>query len=140
LAAELLDKARKYYVKAGDESNRLSEAADLQFGVHRLIKRMERLQKQEAGFHLDGPTEAVLDSFTGGDFDSATRAALKPDSPRMLEMEEAINWAIDAMESGHEASFRTWRQRWAQWRRDRQSWARSAQGQLLSIADRKGRN
>ena len=123
LAAEILDKARKYYAKAPDEDTP-ADAADLSFSVKRLLKRLERLQKQQSTFEVADAGGELFETVTGGDFDSASRLARKPSDPHVAAIENAVHRVIDDLESGFEATFKGWRQRLAEWRRDRQRWGR----------------
>ena len=123
MAAELLVKARLFYSKAASATES-GETADLRFSVHRLLKRLQRLQRQHSRFSLKTPGSELLEAITGDDFESKSRVALAPNHPRLGKMEESVHFVIDALESGFEAEFLSLSQRIGNWWRDRQRWNR----------------
>lgn len=124
LAAEILEKARKYYVKPPDDSSP-GEAADLSFSVMRLLKRMERLERQQSSFKVTDAGEELFEAATGGEFESSSRAAKGPLDPQVRRIEQAVHRVIDDLESGFETAFKTWGQTYKDWTKERKRWDRN---------------
>lgn len=117
LTADLLEKARGFYLKPGSDPEAGSNAADIRFSVQRLLKRVERLQRQQRQFRIKDAAGRLFDSMTGGDFDSPARPALSPGDPKLAAIEADCHAVMDVLESGFEDAFlplriRLWRRVW----------------------------
>ncbi len=120
IAADLLEKSRRYYAKPGSDSACVAEAADISFTLRRLLTRMTRLRNQRRPFrHIMGAGGEMFDLISGGDFDSMNRPAYVANSPRLRDIEEAANRLIDTLESAFAHEFKTWRQRIVEWNHER---------------------
>lgn len=114
LVADLLEKARSFYLKEGSDPEAISGSADIRFSMHRLLKRVERLQRQQRAFRIGNSAGQLFESMTGGDFDSPTRSALVLGDERLATIEADCHAVMDALESGFEEAFlplhsRIWR-------------------------------
>jgi hypothetical protein len=129
LAADLLEKSRRYFARAGSDQACIAEGADISFALRRLLTRMDRLRKQRAPFrHIMGSASVMFDAISGGDFESAGRPPYQANSDRLRAIEEATNRLIDTLEAAFAREFRTPRQRVVEWndqrrmRRKRDRW------------------
>lgn len=98
LASELLDKSRKFYEIPGDAPQARSLSADIKFQFARLLKRTERLEKQHTAFRLKDPVADLMESMTGGQFESVTRTAEEPNSARLIAIESDVHGVMDELE------------------------------------------
>jgi len=116
IAADLLEKSRRYYGKAGADLACVAEASDINFTLRRLLTRMTRLRNQRRPFrHIMGAAGELFERVSGGDFDSIQRGAYAANSPRLRDIEEATHRLIDTLESAFALEFRTWSQRVVEW-------------------------
>lgn len=118
MAADLLDKARKFYALPGDSAEAKVLAADIRFLLQRLLTRAERLQTLDSAFDVVSAGAALMESLTGADFDSISRPAWGPNEMRMQAIEADTHAAMDALEAGFSAMCR---RRWWRWRIGRES-------------------
>lgn len=114
LVADLLEKARAFYLKPGMDPEAASSAADIRFSMQRLLKRVERLQRQQREFRIGDSAGQLFESMTGGDFDSPARVALVLGDERLAAIEADCHAVMDVLESGFEEAFlplhtRIWR-------------------------------
>lgn len=121
MAADILEKARTYYGRDPDDKS-AGEGADLSFTVMRLLKRLQRLERQHDAFKVTDAGGDLFEAVTGGDFESKSRTAKGPSDHQIKRIEEAVHRAIDDLESGFEIEFKTWRQQYKEWRKARKSW------------------
>lgn len=105
LAAELLDKARVFYSLPGAHESASGKAAEVRFLLQRLLSRLERMQLQDARFRLRLPGSDLMESLTGGDFESIGRLALGVSDPVLLDIEGDTHRVMNELEIGFQDSF-----------------------------------
>ena len=106
MAGDLLAKARKYYASAASHSENKALAAELRFDLQRLLARVERLETNSSKCEVTGACVELMDSVTGGDFETATRPAYSFDSERLLKTESDTHLLMDQLENGFKLSFK----------------------------------
>ena len=114
-ASDLLDKSRRFFSREGSEAACIPEAADIKFGLRRLMTRMDRLSKQRRTFsHIMGIASEMFEVISGDDFESVSRTAYSANSDRLLKVEETTHRLIDTLETAFAREFRTPRQRFVE--------------------------
>jgi hypothetical protein len=122
IGADLLEKSRRFFAKEGSDPACIAEAADIKFGLRRLLTRMDRLRKQRRPFgHIMGVASDLFEVVSGADFESVKRPSYAANSSRLNEIEEATHRLIDTLESAFASEFRTWRQRVVEWNHHRKA-------------------
>lgn len=96
-AYDLLSQVKAYYYDPGREHD-AERTSKIRFDQHRLFTRLERLTKRCPLMATYEQRGALMDQFTGDDFDSVTRAVLAPRDQRIREMEGVAHALIDRLE------------------------------------------
>ena len=97
LTSDVLDRARKYYLSEASHDSKQVEA-DISFLMTRLIRRVERLGKQDAKFDAENEIGALFDRVTGGDFGSHQRNKRSCDDPLFGHLEDDAHSLMDKLE------------------------------------------
>ena len=108
MAADLLDRGRTYKLSAASSPDSPQMSAQIRFDLYRLIRRVERLQANHAGFAAEDALDSLQESLTGGSFDSNSRIQLGRDAPELAAIEADTHGLIDKLEEGFSASFDGW--------------------------------
>ncbi|MBK6998726.1 MAG: hypothetical protein IPH35_01690 [Rhodoferax sp.] len=105
LLAELVIKSRTYFGTPATDSSEKSRASEIRFELHRLITRIERLERKYAQFDVIGACGELMDAVSGDPFESATREILLADSDLMLKIESDTHALINQLEDGFVKTF-----------------------------------
>lgn len=105
MLADILSKARAYYTKPADDSDAIKIGRELVFDLHRVLQRIERLEKACPLFEVVGTCGMLHETVTGGDFESKAREVLSHDAPAILNIEYWTHMTMDRLEDGFVASF-----------------------------------
>jgi hypothetical protein len=100
MAAELLNKCRTYYAQEPIHQQEKCLAAEIGFELKRLIIRAERLESRYGSFDVIGACVELVDSVSGGDFESKTRKVRMPDSRKIRKIESDIHFLMNQLEDG----------------------------------------
>ncbi len=106
MGADLLAKSRKYFALAGSDDDAKPLAADIRFDLHRLLSRVERLERKFPKFQIIAAAGQLMDSMTGDDFDSLERVKESLDSDRMIRIESDLHHVLNCLEDGHADTFK----------------------------------
>jgi hypothetical protein len=105
VTAELVAKSRAYYEKDASMDGSKRAAAEIKFDMQRLFLRVERLEGLHSCFDTEGARVELMDSLTGGEFESATRGAVTPDSEVIQRIESDAHFLLDRLEDGFHRAF-----------------------------------
>lgn len=105
IVSELLAMSQIYYAESESSVKSRLLASEIRFEIQRICKRVERLQKRCPEFAMDAALDNLMESITGGDFDSAKRAALELGSSILVDIENACHFAIDSLEDGFSRTY-----------------------------------
>lgn len=105
MAYEVLSLCREYLSSDPGADTCSLLAAKIRFELQRLFLRVERIEKKYPQFELCNAAGELLDSATGGDFDSSTRKPLELNDPVLLKIEADVHHLIDELEEGFSRAF-----------------------------------
>jgi len=105
MAAELLTKGRQYYTTPPTPTSSGTEA-EIRFDLQRLLTRVERIEKRCAAFDVTNAGVELMDSLTGGDFESVSRQQVPHNSDLISKIESDVHFLMDALEDGFGRQFK----------------------------------
>lgn len=106
LAHELAIKAREYYTKSPEEDSNRALGRQIRFEFMRLTARCQRLERKHPKCDLEGTLGELMDSLTGGDFESSARQPIKFDDLLLEKIDGDVHALIDELEEGFINTFR----------------------------------
>jgi hypothetical protein len=104
-AEAILLLCRRYYTKPATDSLEAETSAQLNFDLYRLFSRVERLEERYKKFDAINCAVELLDSATGGEFQSADRAAVTANADILRKIEADIHVLMEALEAGFADQF-----------------------------------
>lgn len=105
-AAEVFQKAKKYYASDPADSEEEARVAEISFEVKRILRRTQTLHTRTKKF--EGAILASAEFFdvvTGEPFASKSREIHKPGAPLLTKIEGAVSNLIDKLEEGFTKAF-----------------------------------
>lgn len=105
MLADILGKARFYYTKPASDPDAIKAGRELVFDLHRVLQRIERLEKACPKFEVSGTCGELHEAATGGDFESSSRQALAHNDPVITRIEHWTHMTMDRLEDGFLATF-----------------------------------
>lgn len=105
MLADILGKARAYYTKPAIDAEAIKVGRELVFDLHRVLQRIERLEKACPKFDASGTCGELHEAATGGDFESQSRQALPHNDPAIMKIEHWTHMTMDRLEDGFITTF-----------------------------------
>lgn len=100
MAYEVLGMVREYLTTDPTDEKCGMLGAKIRFDLQRLLSRVERLESRLPDFAVCQAAGKLLDSITGGDFDSNSRKKLNPHSNQLIAIEADVHQLIEELENG----------------------------------------
>lgn len=104
-ASQLLTTCRSYFQLSATDEVADGASASIRFELQRLLMRAERLESRYSRFEVMGACEELLESVTGGDFDSGSRPAYSASSDKLRKIESDVHFLVERLEEGFAREF-----------------------------------